>query len=64
MTDAIKSHAYLLGETKVLALDDGPLPRVMEVCEDEPWWQPKPFVVRAEMLEPLPLRYLHGGMAG
>jgi len=60
---ATQGPPYLLGETKVLALESGPLVWVGIIRDGLPWFEAR-CQVPALMLEPLPLRYLHGGMVG
>lgn len=62
MSHAIQGHPYLLGETKVLALESGPLVWVGIIRDGLPWFEAR-CQVPADMLEPMGLRYLGGAHA-
>ena len=57
---AKQGHRYTLDGQEVLALSNGPHPRISEILRDRPWPLGEPVVVDADELVPQPMAYFHG----
>lgn len=59
---ATQGHRYQYGETEVMAMESGVVVVVQEIDPSQPYPLTRKWTVKASWLQPLPLRYLHGGV--
>lgn len=57
---AQQGHLYQYGDSKVIAIESGPVVRVREVDPAEPFGLGRRYSVKASWLDPLPMKYFRG----